>query len=297
MSDVVVLGSLNLDHVVRAARLPGPGETVAGDGFTTVPGGKGLNQAVAAHRAGAGVTLLGALGADPAGEALHAFLVTEGLATAHIARVAGASGTAHITVDAATGENTIVVVPGANGVTLPLDAARERAIARSGALVMQLEVPQPMLLAAARVAAEHGVRTVLTPAPVQPIDPRLLELVDLLVPNEHEAMRLAGAGDPESAAIELSGGRLVVVTLGAEGVLCAEDGRIVGRFPARSVAAVDTTAAGDTFVGALVARLTAGRALQEAIGWAQAAAAIAVTRAGATSSMPTAAEVEALLAG
>lgn len=295
MSGVAVLGSANLDLVVRAERLPGPGETISGRSFATVPGGKGLNQAVAARRAGAGVALLAAIGDDGAGRELADCIAAEGIDAECLVRAPGASGTAHITVQD-SGENSIVVVPGANGLLQPLDDRRRAAIAAARLLLMQLEVPQPMLAEAARFARQAGVITVLTPAPVQELDPALLAATEVLVPNQHEAMQLAGLDDPEAAALALSPGRTVLVTLGAEGVLAVRDGSVLARVPGRSVAAIDTTAAGDTFVGALAARLAEGTLIEPALEWATAAAAISVTRAGATSSMPRRDEVEALLA-
>lgn len=293
MATVVVLGSVNLDQVVRVARMPLPGETISGRSFVTVPGGKGLNQAVAAHRAGASTLLLGAIGDDSAGRELTEFLTSEGLAEG-VQTLPGGSGTAHITVDDA-GENSIIVVPGANGAVLPLDEARRNAIAAARLLVMQLEVPQSMLAEAAGYARSQGVTTVLTPAPVQEVDPELLAGIDVLVPNEHEARQLAGVDDVEQAAVLLSAGRTVLVTLGAAGVLAARDGAVIARMPGRQVEAVDTTGAGDTFVGALTAQLAAGAALEDAMQWATVAASISVTRPGATSSMPTRAEVQAAL--
>ncbi|MBN9605274.1 MAG: ribokinase [Actinomycetales bacterium] len=294
MARIVVLGSANLDLVVRQARLPAPGETIAGSEFTTVPGGKGLNQAVAAARAGADVAFLGAIGPDDVGARLRAQLEADGIDTAGLREVDVATGTAHIAV-LDDGENAIVVVPGANADVTLTDADRS-AICAADALVLQLERPLELVAAALAEARAAGVATVLTPAPVQALPDDLLALVDVLVPNEHEAVQLARVGDPEEAARVLSArGPRVLVTRGARGVLVAEGGAIVTSSPAFAADPVDTTAAGDTFVGGYVAtRAEAGEA--EAIRFGQAAAAIGVTRAGASSSMPTRAEVDAFLA-
>lgn len=275
---VVVLGSLNMDLVVRVAGFPRPGETVAGRSFGTVPGGKGLNQAVAAARAGASVSLLGAVGDDGFGAELRALVFLEGIDAEGLQTVDAPTGTAHIQVDD-SGENSIVVVPGANAETTALTAEREAAIRSAAFLVLQCEVP----LELNRAAIAVGTPTVLTPAPVAALGGVVPEGVEILVGNELEIAALDG----------LDRVPLVIETLGADGVRWF--GRESGSLPARRVDAVDTTAAGDTFVGALVARLDAGAALEDAIRWAVVAASITVSRAGATSSIPTAAEVQAAL--
>lgn len=289
---VTVLGSANLDLVVRAARLPGPGETIFGSSFTTVPGGKGLNQAVAAQRAGGSVRFIGAVGTDSFGTELREFLTAEGLDLAALETVPGSTGTAHITVQD-SGENSIIVVPGANGEVVSLSDAGRRAIDGAAALVMQFELPQSVLFEGASYARERGIRTVLTPAPVVPVIDGLLELVDILVPNQHEVTLLAGIDDVEEATLALSDERIVVATLGTDGCLVAENGEIVARVPARQVEAIDTTAAGDTFVGTFVTRLVSGDALEVALQWATIASSISVTRPGAASSMPRWDEIHA----
>ncbi len=290
---IVVLGSANLDFVVRTPARPGPGETVFGSAFTTVPGGKGLNQAIAARRAGGAVCMCGAVGMDAWGEVLRDTLMADGVDVSTLATVPGDSGTAHITVQG-SGENSIIVVPGANASVTTLSAPAAELIAGAAALVMQFELPQSVLLEAAAHARRHGVRTVLTPAPVLDPVPGLLDLIDIVVLNEHEVTRLSGLPDIEDATRALSGSRTVITTLGADGCLLAEHGEIVRRFAAPAVAAVDSTGAGDTFVGVCVARLVAGDPLPRAIEWATVGAGISVTRAGATSSMPTWAEMTAV---
>lgn len=295
MGRVVVLGSANMDLVVRMPRRPAPGETLTGTSFETGPGGKGLNQAIAAVRAGAEVAFVGAVGTDSFGERLRAQLVDDGIDDSRLQTLDGATGTAHITVTD-DGENTIVVVPGANGHE-GFDAADRALVEGASHLVVQLERPVGLIAEAMRFARERGVTTVLTPAPARGDIDDLIDLSDILVPNEGEAMLLSGAPDAESAAIALSKrARTVVVTLGSRGALVAEDGQIVRRVAPRPVEAVDTTGAGDTFVGVMVAWLVAGHPLVEALDAATAAASIAVTRPGAASSMPTRDEIIAALA-
>lgn len=296
MRKVVVLGSANMDLVVRQPRLPRPGETLFGSAFRTVPGGKGLNQAVAAARAGAEVAFVGAVGRDVHGAELRRMLEAERIDASALQVVDAPTGTAHIAV-VDGGENSIVVVSGANAELTSLTEAARAAIDHASALVMQFELPQSVLLEAARAARARGARTVLTPAPAQQPEPGLLELVDVLVPNADEARHLADEPDVERAAAALSRRcGTVVVTLGAAGALVAQYGRLAARIDAVPADAVDTTGAGDTFVGVLVARLTAGDRLEAALGWAATAASISVTRPGATTSMPTRAEIEAALA-
>ena len=304
MNSIAVLGSANMDLVVRQARLPRPGETIFGAGFSTVPGGKGLNQAVAAARLGGAVTFLGAVGADAYGSELRALLLAEGIRSDGLATADAPTGTAHISV-VDSGENSIVVVSGANATVTTLSVKQRAAVAESAFLVMQCELPVSVLVEGIAAASAAGVFTVLTPAPVVPLPEGFLASVDLVVPNQIEAAELTGESDPVRAAEALSAGATwAIVTLGSEGSVVAYDGEALGLAPARPVTAVDTTAAGDTFVGALVARLTVdfvrGTAVTpdqmiEAVRYATVASSIAVTRAGATTSMPTRDEVESIL--
>lgn len=302
-----------MDLVVRQSRLPQPGETMFGSGFSTVPGGKGLNQAVAAARMSGAVDFLGAVGDDGYGTELRALLATEGIRADGLAGSNEPTGTAHISV-VDSGENSIVVVSGANNTVTALTDAQRDTIAQAAFLVMQCELPLPVLVEGIAVARAAGVFTVLTPAPVMPFPEGFLASVDLVVPNQGEAIELTGEADPVRAAELLSAGKTwAIVTLGGEGSVVAHDGTVLGLAPARPVKAVDTTAAGDTFVGALVARLAArGDAgavagartgavvseadMIEAVRWATVASSVTVTRAGATSSMPTFDEVAAILA-
>ncbi|MER7833198.1 ribokinase [Streptomyces sp. NPDC095602] len=291
---ITVLGSTNMDLVAYVPRAPRLGETVTGREFRTVPGGKGANQAVAAARAGARVSMIGAVGSDDFGTRLRDALDESGVDTSLLRTAGGPSGTAHIVVDD-EGSNAIVVVPGANASVTGITPHDEARIAASDALLLQLELPLDAVLAGAQAARRHGVRTVLTPAPAQPLPRDLLALVDLLVPNEHEAATLAGVADPRAAAEELLRDvPEVVVTLGAAGCLYVARGADPVTVPARRVRAVDTTAAGDTFTGALAVALGEGRPVPDALAWASAAASLSVGRAGASSSMPHRAEIDAL---
>ncbi|MFF4831155.1 ribokinase [Streptomyces sp. NPDC001315] len=305
MTHIVVLGSTNMDLVAYVEKAPQRGETVTGREFRTIPGGKGANQAIAAARAGATVSMIGAVGNDSFGTRLRSTLELPhsrlrssggtpiGVDTALLRTTEGPSGTAHIVVDD-EGGNAIVVVPGANGTVDHLTPGDEGVIAAADALLLQLEIPMPAVVAGARAARAHGVRTVLTPAPAQPLPPELLAATDLLVPNEHEATALTGRTDPREAAIALLDQvPEVVVTLGAAGSLYAARGAEPLTVPAPRVTAVDSTGAGDTFVGALAVALGEERPVRDALAWAAAAAALSVQREGASASMPYRSEIEA----
>jgi ribokinase len=279
---VCVVGSANLDLVATTSRLPAPGETVLGTDYAEHAGGKGLNQAVAAARAGAATTFVGAVGVDDAGRFLLEQLVAAGIDT-EVARSERPTGRAVITVDDA-GENSIVVVAGANA------DVRVTAIPPADVLLTQLEVPRDAVAAALELARAAGALTVLNPAPAAELAGELLRLVDVLVPNEHE---LATVGT--SDALIAAGVGAVVITLGGAGVRVVTHDQEwhVAPFPVRPV---DTTGAGDAFCGALAARLAAGDPLDIAVRAAAAAGALATTRHGAVPSMPMATEIAALLA-
>lgn len=295
MNSIVVLGSANLDLVVRQPRMPEPGETIFGSGFDTVPGGKGLNQAIAAARAGGEVAFLGAVGNDEFGDRLAAALTADAIDVRGLVRTDSASGVALINV-LDDGENSIVVVSGANSDITALDDDAREAIADADYVVAQLERPLDLVRAAFLAARASGTTTVLTPAPARPLDDQILELSDILIPNAGEACAIAGEADETAAALALSRRcGLVVMTRGGRGVLVARAGEIVADAPARPVVPIDTTAAGDTFAGVLVARLAHGDALERALDAATVAASIAVTREGASSSMPMWAEIAAAL--
>jgi ribokinase len=280
--DVYVVGSVNLDLVVRTATLPGPGETVTGGTFERHGGGKSANQAVAAAREGATVRMVGAVGSDDLGDEAVADLAGEGVDVSAVARVTAPTGVALIAVDEA-GENQIAVASGANNELTP--AAVEAALAGAepgGVVLIGLEVPDAPVLAAARAGRAAGLQVVLNPAPARPLPDELLELGPLLTPNEPEAAALSGEADPEAAARALTKrtGAPVVVTIGPAGALLA-DGDALERIPAPKVEAVDTTGAGDAFNGALAAALADGAELGDAVRAAVAAAADSVRRPGA----------------
>ncbi|MDV9202305.1 ribokinase, partial [Streptomyces sp. Wh19] len=265
MTGIAVLGSTNMDLVAYVERAPGRGETVTGREFRTVPGGKGANQAVAAARAGGQVTMIGAVGDDEYGVRLRSNLEHAGIDTDLLHTVEGPSGTAHIVVDD-TGANSIVVVPGANGTVTALGPGEMAAIAGADLLLLQLELPLSAVIEGARVAHAQGVRTILTPSPVQPLPSELLDCVDLLIPNEHEAAEISGFTDPHaSAQYLLSQVPAVVITLGSKGCLYAARGGEPVVLPAPEVTAVDTTGAGDTFVGTLAVALGERRPVPRAL--------------------------------
>lgn len=299
---ITVVGSANMDLIARMARLPSPGETILGTSMTRMPGGKGANQAVAAARAGSEVVFVGRVGDDMYGSELLDTLRNAGVSTAQtsVDRTTP-TGLAMIEVDA-QGENTIVVIPGANSHVSPDDVDRARdAIVASRVVVLQLEIPVDSVARAAQIAHEAGALVVLNPAPARPLDPTLLRLVDVVVPNEEEVARLSGLGAPVDAAAVAhllldAGPRAVIVTLGARGaVIVTRDDEV--DIPPVPVRPVDTTGAGDAFVGNLAHALDEGQSLEEAAGFAAAAAAASVLRIGAQPSMPGRAETEALLRG
>jgi ribokinase len=298
---VVVVGSLNFDHVVRVERLPLPGETIAGGSYLSVPGGKGLNQAVTAARQRVPVTMVGCVGDDGAGELLRAVVSNEGISTSALRTVAGVpSGTALITV-AKDGANTIVVAAGANAELGLEDVQAASNLLRPGAVVLaQLEVPLAAVEAALFAARQRGATTLLNPAPAPgPLPLGLLSLVDVLVPNETEACALSGKPTAREAAAWLvaQGCRAVLVTVGKEGALLAQPGSPVLALAPYEVGAIDTTAAGDAFCGVLAVALASGRTLPEAAQRASAAGALATTVMGALPSLPTADDIDRLLAG
>lgn len=300
MGNVFVAGSINMDVVATAERHPRIGETVAGKAVHYFPGGKGANQAVASAKLGAATTLIGRLGTDAFGQQLRAFLTTQGVDLRFVHDTTEAhTGTAVITV--ADADNTIVVVPGANALVSAADVSAVR-FDKSDVAVSQFEIPLPTIAAFFQRARAAGATTILNPAPALPFAKELLDLVDILILNETELGFLSGttlrdSDEParfvEAAKPQQGGGRIICITLGKRGVLALIDGQ-TDIIAGRAVKAVDTTGAGDCFVGALASQLASGRPIRDAIGYANLAASICVQRMGAAPSMPTAAEIAAL---
>lgn len=300
---VVVIGSLNMDLVTRAPRLPRGGETLIGQSFATVSGGKGANQAVAAARLGAQVSMVGCVGSDAYGEALREALLAEQIDCQAVSTVEDSSGVALIVVDD-NSQNAIVIVAGANGALTPEVIDRFDAVLQAAdVIICQLEVPDATVGHALKRGRELGKTVILNPAPVsRPLPADWYAAIDYLIPNESEASALSGLpvdslSTAETAATRLiaMGAGKVIITLGAQGSLLANGTRLE-HFPAAKVKAVDTTAAGDTFVGGFAAALAAGKSEAEAIRFGQVAAALSVTRAGAQPSIPTLSDVQAFKA-
>ncbi|MEU1179343.1 ribokinase [Streptomyces sp. NPDC005820] len=298
--DLLVVGSANADLVIGVERRPGAGETVLGSDLAVHPGGKGANQAVAAARLGARTALLARVGDDAYGRLLLDSQRAAGVDTAGVLVGGAPTGVALITVDP-SGDNSIVVSPGANGLLTPEDAAAAAGLLRTSRVVSaQLEIPLETVVAVAASLAPDA-RFVLNPSPPRPLPAVLLAACDPLIVNEHEARVILGAaydaasGPEDWARILLAKGpRSVVVTLGAEGALVASARDGVERVPPVKVDAVDTTGAGDSFTAALACKLGAGASLAEAAAYAARVGAVAVTRRGAQESFPTAEEVDAL---
>jgi ribokinase len=292
-----------MDLVARTSRLPVPGETVPGDGFWTAPGGKGANQAVACARLGAATHMIGRVGDDVFGNALRDELQAAGVDVTSVATTPGPSGVAVIAVDAAA-ENTIIVVPGANGKVGEEDLRRlEAVVPTARVLLLQLEVPAEAVVAAARIARTAGVTTILDPAPAQPLPQEIYGLVDVITPNESEAAALAGfpvrdEHDARRAAQLLldRGARSVIVKMGGRGAY-VHDGTHGRLLPAFKVVPVDTVAAGDAFNGALAAALSEGLPFDEAVRWGLAGGALSVTKQGAQQVMAGREALLQMLAG
>lgn len=302
---ISVVGSLNMDLVIRSPHIPQPGETIIGSDFQSIPGGKGANQAVAAARLGGQVSMVGRVGDDGFADVLLDNLAAAGVDTSFVQRdETTASGAALIVVDD-NGENIIVVASGANMQLSETDVeSAEQVIADSDVLILQLEVPLPVVIRAAQIAQAHQVTVVLNPAPARELPPELLQLVDVLVPNESETALLTRLpiGDQvelEKAAQKLlsSGVRSVVITLGGRGAFLASTDNKSKIYEAFSVQPVDTTAAGDAFVAGLAVNYGAGKTLPDAIRWGNAAGAMASLRFGAQTSLPTRMEVSKLFEG
>jgi len=299
MPNILVIGSLNADLVVRAPRFPRPGETISGEDLSIIPGGKGANQAVAAARQGTSVAMVGRVGNDSFGPTLIQNLQENNVDTAHVLTDESATGTAIIVVDA-DGQNSIVLSPGANGKVIPADVD-EVAFKDGDTLLLQLEIPLETVVHAAGLARQNGLRVILNPAPARQLPDSLLADVDILVPNESELQLLTGIPVTDAASAEVAakallakGVKTVIVTLGANGALLVT-GEKARHVPTFKVDVVDTTAAGDAFIGGLAAALLKGVPLEEAVRHGNASGALAATKFGAQPSLPMVDEVMNLM--
>jgi len=295
-SSIVVVGSLNMDQVVHAPRHPEIGETILGNDFHTFFGGKGANQAVAASRCGAQVTMVGRVGADAFGDAILENLKNEGVELTNLRREAQtATGVALIVVDD-QGRNTIVVAPGANACVTPQDIhSAQPAFTEASVIVLQLEIPLPAVEEAITIGRRYRKKVVLNAAPARKLPLDTYNQVDYLIINRSELALLSGETSIEAGLKQLInwGGQTILVTLGEHGVLIHEGSSQI-LLSAYKVKAVDTVGAGDAFVGAFTTAITQGTTTEEAANWGNAAGALAVTRSGAQSSLPYREEIESM---
>jgi len=294
--DILVIGSLNADLVVRAPHFPQPGETISGDDLHIIPGGKGANQAVAASRQGASVAMLGRVGKDSFGPFLLESLKSDSVDTTHVQIDDAATGTAIIVVDA-NGQNSIVLSAGANGKVTPADVERASALNPS-LILLQLEIPMLTVLHAAQYAKRNGIRVILNPAPAGPLPDELISLTDFIVPNETELSLLTGfevkdipSAEQAAKVLLQRGAGNVIVTLGSKGALVVSSNQVT-HVDAHKVNVIDTTAAGDAFIGGFASALLRGVEIEEAVKYANACGALAATKFGAQPSLPTREEAE-----
>ncbi|WP_085992233.1 ribokinase [Oceanobacillus senegalensis] len=283
---ITVIGSINMDLVTEAYKRPKAGETILGKKFSTIPGGKGANQAVAAARLGGKVTMIGCVGEDLFGKELLIRLEAEGVMTDHVRSVPSSkTGTAAITL--AEGDNSIIVVPGANNeLTEEMIVQNEEVIADSDVVIVQLEIPLPTVVKAATIAHHHGVKVILNPAPIQKLPDKLIDLAYVITPNEHEYKVLIKNYSGDLSKLE----RKLIITKGGDGTVFYDKGKQV-HLPSYHVDVVDTTGAGDSFNGGLAVQLAKGLSLKESCRYANAVGALSVMKLGAQSGMPTDTEV------
>ncbi|HKG53285.1 MAG TPA: ribokinase [Anaerolineales bacterium] len=301
MPDILVVGSLNADLVVQVPRFPQPGETISGSDLQIIPGGKGANQAVAAARQGTSVSMLGRVGNDSFGPELIHNLKQNNVETSHVQINPGsATGTAIIAVDA-TGQNNIVLSPGGNGQVRPTDVANV-SFSDYKLLLIQLEIPLEAVTSAAQRARESGLRVLLNPAPARSLPEELISLSDFILPNESELSLLTNqsvhdisSAEKAAKALLAGGAQNVIVTLGANGALIVNKD-IKKHIPSFDVQVVDTTAAGDAFIGGFASALLSNKSLEEAVRYGCACGALATTKFGAQPSLPTREEVDRFIA-
>lgn len=295
MLKILVIGSINMDYVCTVDELPKKGETLLSNGFVDSGGGKGANQAVAARRLGAEVAMIGAVGKDVSGDKLIDSLRKEGINVDYIKRVDIPTGNAIVTVDK-NGDNTIVVYSGANfQVDEELINSCEAVIEENDFIILQLEIPMNTVLYSAKLAKKHGKKVVLNPAPAKELPKEIYEYIDYITPNETELARITGIDDVKLASKELinRGAKNVVVTLGEKGSYYLGDGEL--EVESFKIEAVDTTAAGDSFNGALAVALGEGKSIEEALKYANAVGALTTTKIGAQVSLPYKEEVKEFL--
>ena len=299
MSNILVVGSLNADLVVRAPRFPQSGETISGEDLQVIPGGKGANQAVAASRLGANVSMLGRVGKDNFGDLLLDNLKSNNVDTHLIQRDDASTGTATVIVDG-NGQNSIVLSGGANGKVTTSDLKRA-SFSTFSMLLLQLEIPTATVLSAAKFAKENGVRVILNPAPAKNIPEKLISLVDFIIPNETELSLLTDQSVTDTSSAEKAakllierGAQTAIVTLGSKGALIVNN-EMSKQVDTYQVDVVDTTAAGDAFIGGFATALVENKSLADAVQFACACGALATTKFGAQPSLPPKTEVENLI--
>jgi len=299
MPDILVVGSLNADLVVRTLHFPQPGETISGDDLQVIPGGKGANQAVAASRLGTNVSMLGRVGKDNFGDFLLDNLKLNNVDSQLVQRDDSSTGTAIIVVNA-NGQNSIVLSPGANGKVSSSDIERA-SFSSFKLLLLQLEIPTPAVLSAAKLAKQNNIRIILNPAPAKELPNDLIALADLIIPNETELSLLTNQPVNDVTSAELAARKLlelgaqnVVVTLGEKGALIVTK-ESAHHIPPFKVDVVDTTAAGDAFIGGLATSLLQNKTLEDAVRFGCATGALATTKFGAQPSLPTQEEAEHFL--